>query len=75
MYSTDSGYENISPEEEKTHAENLHKIWVEDWRYFVTDEKMTNNKIEGEFRALNLPAEVVDKIFYLNAFKLYKFNN
>jgi len=48
-------------------VERIHKLWIEVWRYFVTDEMMTAPEFEGEFKALNLPREVVDKIFRTNA--------
>ncbi len=73
LYSTDAGYEKIAPGEEKILTDNLHQTWIEDWKYFVADEKMTSSKVEGEFRTLHLPKEVVDKIFYGNASKWYKF--
>ncbi len=45
----------------------IHNLWIEAWRYFVTDEIMTAPEFEGEFRALNLPKDVVDEIFRINA--------
>ncbi len=50
----------------------LHEAWMQGWEYFVTDHAMTSKMIDGEFRGLKLPKEVVDKIFAGNAKKWYK---
>lgn len=50
----------------------LHKIWITDWEYFVTDNKMTSTNVNGVFIGLKLPKEVVDKIYYLNAVRWFK---
>ncbi len=49
----------------------MHNTWTTDWEYLVTDNKMTSNLIDGEFRGLKLPKDVVDKIYFLNAKKWY----
>ena len=51
--------------------DTAHNVWLEDWRYFVTDDIMTSPDFEGEFRALKLPKNVIDKIFRNNAQKWY----
>uniref|UniRef100_UPI00321660E9 amidohydrolase family protein n=1 Tax=uncultured Draconibacterium sp. TaxID=1573823 RepID=UPI00321660E9 len=50
----------------------LHKTWMRDWEYLVTRNKMTSELINGEFRGLQLPKEVVDKIYSVNTKKWYK---
>ncbi len=50
----------------------MHSTWTTDWEYLVTDNKMTSDLIDGEFRGLKLPKDVVDKIYFLNAKKWYK---
>jgi hypothetical protein len=52
---------------------NMHQTWLDDWKYMVTDQKMTSNLIDGEFRGLKLPKEVVDKIYNSNVRKWYNF--
>jgi predicted TIM-barrel fold metal-dependent hydrolase len=54
------------PEEIQQHA---HEVWLRHWKYFTTDETMRVPKVEGEFRGLKLPAEVIDKIYRHNAEK------
>ncbi len=59
-----------------SNKESLHKRmnseWKRDWEYLVTDNKMTSNLINGEFHGLQLPKEVIDKIYFTNAKKWYK---
>jgi predicted TIM-barrel fold metal-dependent hydrolase len=50
----------------------IHETWTNDWKFFVTEEKMTTGNFRGTFNGLHLPREVVDKIFYLNTLKWYK---
>ena len=52
--------------------ENLHEVWMRDWRYFVTDEMMESDLIDGEFQGLKLPRKVIDKIYSENAKKWLK---
>jgi len=49
----------------------LHKRWLEEWDYFSTEKVMTTEEVNGEFQGLQLPKNVVDKIYYLNAVKWY----
>jgi predicted TIM-barrel fold metal-dependent hydrolase len=50
----------------------LHKTWLDDWRYFTTSNVMSSDAFSGTFRGLQLPREVIDKIYYTNAVKWYK---
>ena len=45
----------------------MHETWLYDWEYLITDNTMKSNLIEGEFKGLKLPKEVVDKIYSGNA--------
>jgi hypothetical protein len=49
----------------------MHETWLKDWEYIVTDNTMTSNLIDGEFKGLILPKEVVDKVYKINAEKWY----
>jgi predicted TIM-barrel fold metal-dependent hydrolase len=49
----------------------MHKKWVEDWRYLVTDMKMTVPEVNDEFQGLALPRQVIVKIYRINAEKWY----
>lgn len=50
----------------------MHDYWLRDWEYFVTDDVMTSDLISGEFQGLQLPRDVVDKIYSKNARKWLK---
>lgn len=70
IYATDSG---ISPDSNfEGVKKRVHETWLDDWRYFVTDEVMTAEEVDGEFRGLKLPKEVINKIFHDNAVKWFK---
>lgn len=46
-----------------------HDTWLNDWKFFTTDEMLQAAEVEGEFKGLKLPREVIDKIYYKNAEK------
>jgi predicted TIM-barrel fold metal-dependent hydrolase len=70
MYGTDI----IDRGQEKEAFQNrMHQTWLNDWEYLVTDNKMTSSLINGEFRGLKLPKEVVEKIYAVNVKRWYGF--
>ncbi len=70
LYGTDVGYSGSSnPDGFKS---SMHNTWMEDWKYFTSDEEMTAPEFRGSFRGLQLPKQVVDKIYNQNAIKWYK---
>jgi hypothetical protein len=73
IYGTDLADEETDNKEAL--GRKIHETWINDWRFFATDNEMTSNQFRGNFRALHLPGEVVDKIFYRNAVKWYKLNS
>ncbi|HLT08243.1 MAG TPA: amidohydrolase family protein [Cyclobacteriaceae bacterium] len=50
---------------------NAHQTWLRDWQYLVTEDSMQNNLVNGRFKGLALPREVVDKIYFHNANQWY----
>lgn len=70
MYGTDI---IDSGQEKEAFQDRLHQIWLNDWEYLVSDNKMTSNLINGEFRGLKLPKEVVDKVYAANVKRWYGF--
>lgn len=69
IYATDGSMDSLSnPVNVK---EKQHAIWILDWKYFSTNEKMTVKEIDGEFYGLQLPKEVIDKIYHHNAMKWF----
>lgn len=70
IYATDGGISTSSiPENAKR---DMHETWMDDWKYFVTDEMMIVEEVDGEFRGLRLPRKVVDKLYYHNAIRWFK---
>ncbi len=69
LYGTDVGYHGTNPEE---FTEDLHGRWIADWKYFTSNEKMTAPEFSGEFPGLQLPKEVVNKLYNENAIRYYK---
>jgi len=65
IYATDMGDDGDGSKEAL--QQGMHDTWLRDWKYFVTDETMTSDLIDGEFQGLQLPREVVDKIYRENA--------
>jgi hypothetical protein len=53
-------------------AKQVHETWIDDWKYFTTKDEMTSVVFEGKFEGLQLPKEVVRKIYSENAIKWYK---
>jgi predicted TIM-barrel fold metal-dependent hydrolase len=58
------------PDPEKTKS-NAITTWQSDWKYLVSDEWMEVGDVDGEFQGLQLPKEVVDKIYYHNAVRWF----
>jgi predicted TIM-barrel fold metal-dependent hydrolase len=48
-----------------------HDTWIHDWKFFTTAEKMQAPEVEGAFKGLRLPREVIDKIYYKNALRWF----
>lgn len=72
IYGTDLGISG-NPDSQRVVA-NAKATWEEDWRYFVTDQRMENRVVDGSFQGLKLPKEVVDKIYFHNAVKWFRPN-
>ena len=69
MYGTDLQDDDAKvPGEVRQRA---HDLWLRDWRYFTTDEVLESPTVNGKFRGLKLPREVIDKIYFRNAQRWY----
>lgn len=71
LYATDMG-DSGDPDPEGL-SRRMHDTWLRDWRYFVTDQVMDSDLVNGEFRGIQLPRAAVDKIFYQNAARVFGF--
>ena len=68
IYGTDQG--DWSADTLRLKAE-LHEVWVHDWKFLTTDSTMTAREVDGQFKGLKLPKEVVEKIYYRNAQRIF----
>jgi predicted TIM-barrel fold metal-dependent hydrolase len=65
LYATDiQSNDTEDPSSDRKHA---HDVWLEDWKFFTTDDSMQSTEFDGEFKGLKLPRDVIDKIYYKNA--------
>ncbi|NND33356.1 MAG: amidohydrolase family protein [Saprospiraceae bacterium] len=71
MYATDAG-DNGSRDPNDL-AQGLHETWLRDWTFFVTDDAMESDLIEGGFQGIKLPKTAVDKIFYGTGKRVFGF--
>jgi predicted TIM-barrel fold metal-dependent hydrolase len=71
LYGSDSGMSAIANPDDA--RKSLHEQWLNDWKYFTSDESMTVSEVNGEFKGLKLPQEVIDNIYRNNTLKWFKF--
>lgn len=69
IYGTDRG--DRGEPDTKQFTERAHQEWRNHWKFFTTDEPVTSWMINGEVKGLKLPREVIEKIYYKNAEKLF----
>ena len=71
MYATDKTINS----DETNYSEitsGLHETWIADWVYLATDSSIIVNDLDKkEVKGLKLPKEVLDKIYYKNAERIY----
>lgn len=48
---------------------NIHNSWMRDWKFFVTDEIISDSDVDGVVRGLKLPVTVINKLYRENAEK------
>jgi hypothetical protein len=70
LYGTDLSDTGTNNGEEL--AKQIHETWADDWKYFTSRVEMTSDKFRGKFEGLQLPKEVVKKIYSENAIRWYK---
>jgi len=69
MYGTDmETWDTVSTAETRQKA---HEVWMRDWIYFTSEDSLAAPAVNGKFKGLRLPREVVDKIYYRNAVNKY----
>jgi predicted TIM-barrel fold metal-dependent hydrolase len=50
---------------------SAHEAWESDWRYLATGETQRVDMIDAEVPGLALPREVIDKVYYANAVRVF----
>lgn len=71
IYGTDRGDYVASEKDPEKLKAKVHEDWISDWKFLTTDEPMTSTLINGQFNGLRLPKEVIDKIYYKNAERMF----
>ncbi|WP_289023951.1 amidohydrolase family protein [uncultured Salegentibacter sp.] len=56
-------------------AERFEWLWNFHYDFFATNKVLEAPEFKGEFKGLNLPEDVVEKIFYSNAKRIYGFTD
>ncbi|ULQ53185.1 amidohydrolase family protein [Flavihumibacter fluvii] len=69
IYATDHGVDTSSNLMEVN--QEAHQVRMTDWKFFATDEELTVPHFTEKFRGLQLPKEVIDKIYRTNAEKWF----
>jgi len=69
LYATDNVQEPKGDTEGFKKA--AHDKWMSDWKFLVTDSTMKVPDLDVPTKGLSLPKEVLDKIYYENAEKLF----
>ncbi len=49
----------------------IHATWTKDWEFFTSNDVMASDQFTGNFKGLQLPKGIVNKIYRENAFKWY----
>jgi predicted TIM-barrel fold metal-dependent hydrolase len=70
IYGTDIIVDGTMPADEM--EKHAHNIRLRHWKFFTSDEMMRVPKVDGEFKGLKLPREVVDKIYRTNGQKWFQ---
>ncbi|AGA76451.1 amidohydrolase family protein [Echinicola vietnamensis] len=55
-------------------ADRFEQLWNFHWDFFATENVLEAPEFAGEFRGLGLPEEVLQKLFYTNAARVYGFD-
>jgi len=71
IYGSDTGIETDS--DPAAIKKQLHDRWMNDWKYFTTDEPMNVEEVDGEFQGLKLPKKVIKHIYHDNAVKWFNY--
>ena len=71
IYGTDQGDWRGAEADPVKFKAGIHEVWMRDWAFMTTDSTMTAPEVNGSFKGLKLPREVIEKIYYKNALKWF----
>lgn len=69
LYATDITIDDTH--EASAFLEAAHKTWINHWKFFTSDDWMEAPEVNKPFRALHLPKEVIDNLYWNNVHKWY----
>ena len=69
MYGTD--LEQVQSDNGKEVRKHAHDVWTRDWKYLTSGDSLQSPYQNVKFKGLQLPKEVIDKIYYKNPERFY----
>ncbi|VAW27394.1 hypothetical protein MNBD_BACTEROID06-879, partial [hydrothermal vent metagenome] len=69
LYATDFQENKVTVPSEL--EEHIMEVWLNDWKYFNTSEMVKVPQLDNPVQGLALPKQVVDKIYRLNAERIF----
>lgn len=69
LYGTDIAHAQGQSDEEV--AAEAHETWLADWHFLNTADTLHSPDFDAAFKGLALPAAVVDKVYRVNAMRMY----
>jgi len=69
MYGTDLSA--MRPDNPDTVKKTAHEGWMRDWMYLTSGDSLQSPYVNKKFKGLQLPKDVIDKIYFKNAEKWY----
>jgi predicted TIM-barrel fold metal-dependent hydrolase len=69
LYGSDDAYGPV--DSDPAAVKDVHDGWLQDWRFLVTSDPMHSEDFAASFHGLQLPREVIDKIYRRNAEVLF----
>jgi hypothetical protein len=69
VYGTDITFDSTGDYEGA--KKEVHNVWLNDWKFLATDSVMSVGDFEGKFQGLMLQKIVIDKIYHVNAERIY----
>jgi predicted TIM-barrel fold metal-dependent hydrolase len=69
VYATD--LTRLPEQTDAAFAEEAHAVWLNDWRFLSGRAALHSDEFDAPFRGLELPRDVLDKIYHANARRLF----